>query len=1009
MATAFDDIAVEPKTTAFDDIPVTARQTAFDDIPKESAQSPSFVSRIWYGLTHPGEIQSAEIPFTQREVTAGTAPKLGEQPPEMIPRVGAPGTFTRGVSDVASGLIEGAVTPEGQMLIGAATVPPLMPLVRAATAALGVKSTVEGFKEGAQAYQTGNREQAGRAVGNLVAGAAMFRGATVLPHSAAELARIPESKPSVTPAQVEGKMANVALEPSAPEPETAPPVVRAETPGPLQDRLGITPVPVNTLVNHLQNAPSVIEGKLRQISGETMPKTTMANQAAGEAGARLGSSQIFASYAARALSGEVLPGASGIDPVQFGTALTEQGLRGRRIAFQRQANSELAAGNAEEAANLQGMADRVTTMVGERGVFRTEAELQAFVREPEVQAAVDRLDALYKERIDPLAEQAGLDPSQKPEVGDLFPNQKGFINLFVPKEGGVPSARTMSGVNPIATMKRGTKFQRQRTGASDRYGVNFHDMVANSYAGFLEVARKNEFDKSLVDAGLAVIGDEKPGPGFTFFPYERTRIIGLENGDIAFRKNVKKNIWVRDDLAREYETVSNLYRNPFSEVATVTAGRLLTRFQMLGLMDAAFHTRALLKGLAEVPSKGTMTDPVLSVFARADLIPKAKRLLEAAWMDPALRQERLANLANIGALSAHEPYSWTSPIKSAVKYTEENTRLALDKIFTDLSAEGRFPDTETARREFINRGLQYNMRFQGPVMRALRQTAIGPFATAGRAGLARGLRRYALIDWASPSDLPNRFWIASNVLSKMAGTTLLVGLLNHLRTGEFTGREGTPLGNVDTGFDDADGSPLSVPVADMVGNEIRGARALGLRALATSKIQELDPNQTIEAMIRESINTVIHPAIGPLPQAAYGAATGQQIGKGLPEYPKVPPGESQSASNVKVAVEHLNPLLVGAAEKAIGIEPEKPPLESSMAALGIQKGTKPERFEAMGKIIESSQLHAFADYVASKARKLPASERREFLREQKDRIDGALQGQYQKILQRTHPALLKHD
>lgn len=789
----------------------------------------------------------------------------------------------------------------------------------------------------------------------------------------------------------------------------SPPAMRAEVPGPIQDRVGVTPSA--SLANAFQGIAdigTVLEGKLRQISGETMPKTTMADQPAGEAGARYGSSQIGGPYAARSMSHEVLPKTSGVDPDLLGAAMTEHNLRGTRKSRQMSANAARAAGNIEEAKMFQDLADAVTTLVGKSGVFKTEADLQAFVRRPEVQFIVAKSDDLYAQRLDPLAASAGLDITRKPQTGDLFPN--GFINLFIPEEGGVPSTRTVSGVNPVATMKRGTKFQLRRTGASDKYGVNYHDMVANAYSGFLEVARKNEFDAALVKSGLAVISDTKPGPGYTFFPYERGKLIGIEEGEIAFKKSLRKNIWVRDDIAQEYSIVSNLYRNQFSNVAAVLSGRWATRFQMLGIMDAAYHTRALLKGLAESPMTGKgIYDPIWSAAFRADLIPKVSRLIEATFLDPLQRGQRLADLANIGALSAHESYSWKSPVKSAVRFTEENVRLALSGIFDDLAKDGRFPNTETARREFVNRGLQYNMRFQGPVMRLLRQTAIGPFATAGRAGLARGIRRYGMMEWAPPNDVPSRAWVAANVLGKMAGTTLVVGTLNQLITGEWAGRSGTPLGNVDTGTDGEDGRPISVSVADMMGNEVRGAKALGLRALATSKMQELDANQTAEAMWRESINTLIHPMVGPLPQAAYGAATGKQIGVDLPDYPETAPGESKIANRLQTAAEKLNPVVVGGIETAIGKEPKQPPVEGSLSALGIQKGTKPQSFENAAKIKDAAQLRRFIDFVAGEARKKDKTDRREFIREQRDRIeDPKMRRQFDASLQRIHPGLLKY-
>src|SRR5260221_491964 len=183
------------------------------------------------------------------------------------------------------------------------------------------------------------------------------------------------------------------------------------------------------------------------------------------------------------------------------------------------------------------MANNVGTLIGKFGVFRDEAALRAFVKDPDVLAAVDRLKRLYAAELDPLAQQAGLDITTKPTAGGLFPGA--FINLFVPKEGGLPSRTTVK-TRPVAelptpgapgpsagtprltaTMKKRSRFGLQRTGAAEAYGVDFHDMVANAFGGFTEIARKNEFDQALIKAGLAKIQQEYPGQGWTHFPYEK--------------------------------------------------------------------------------------------------------------------------------------------------------------------------------------------------------------------------------------------------------------------------------------------------------------------------------------------------------------------------------------------------------------------------------------------------------------------------------------------------------
>lgn len=960
----------------------------------KDAEQPGIFKRAWNALSESyGQLTTG---LGEESIAAA---ETADQPLVKIPQAAVetvPTEVGKGIAQGIKNLTEGMTTP-ANIIAGAATaVAPEVGLP--IFAGLGAKAAGESAGAASVDIQQGNVRSAaqestealgGAAIAALSAKAALAR-KTLIQEAAKELGIEPEpSTPAAAPADLQpGAEKTVPQEVKQAMEEQAPTAPIAQTltlPGPVEDRIGVTPAgaAINSITAPLASLPAHIEGTLRTISGETMPKTTLANNEAGQAGARYGSTQVWAPFAAEQMSHEVLPEGSAVNPEKFGAALTEDALRGRRKFFQRAANDALSKGDLKEAERFQDAADAVKTVVGPNSPIKTEAELLAFTSEPEVQAAVERHNQLYASKIDPLAEEAGLDTSAKPTGGGLFP-KGAFVNLFVPQEGGVLSRRTTGTVNPIATMKRGSRFSLRRSGASEKYGVNYHDMIANAFGGFAEVARKNEFDKALVDAGLAVIGKDRPGDNFTFFPYERRKLLGLEENQVAWRKTVNKNIWVRNDIAREYETVSNLYRNPFSKLGSNIIGNWVNRYQMLGLLDATYHTRALVKGLLEAPLP-TGADPVISSL-RLDVLPKAARLVKNFFLDQAEKRSQLTELANIGALSQHAAYSWKAPVKSAVRFVEENVRLTLGQMFDELAKEGRFVANETNKREFVNRGLQYNKRFQGPIVRALRQSAIGPFVTAGRAGLARGIRRYALTDWARPTTLPNRAWIAVNVLSKAAGTALLVGIANQLRTSTWTGRTGTPIGTVDTGTDDKNGAPIVFDLTDMLGNEMRGARAFGLRALVEGKRVGLSNADIADSMVRESANALLHPMLGPMPQAGWTALTGERLGVGLPGAPKVLEG-SQALSNVKTAAEELNPYIAAGIERLSGKEPAAQAGKRTAQALGVKTGQKPETVENLPEIVHGRRINDFVEWLAKEARKKPMDERKDFIDDQLEPLD----------------------
>lgn len=153
-------------------------------------EHPNLLSRfgkaLLHGITHPGEsaIGRSEIPSTSTETAAGGGLSLGEPSPELIPRFGQPGTMARGVSETVSGLIEGAVTPEGQLMVGASAVPGLQPIV--AGLASGLMAKQAGGKLG-EASVTGNPQTTTEGVLSTLIAPLPAVGASLLPRTQAAL------------------------------------------------------------------------------------------------------------------------------------------------------------------------------------------------------------------------------------------------------------------------------------------------------------------------------------------------------------------------------------------------------------------------------------------------------------------------------------------------------------------------------------------------------------------------------------------------------------------------------------------------------------------------------------------------------------------------------------------------------------------------------------------------------------------------------------------------------
>jgi hypothetical protein len=742
----------------------------------------------------------------------------------------------------------------------------------------------------------------------------------------------------------------------------------------------------------VQEGAMELSDALRAEGGRSMPITTAADRRAGELGVRWASSAIAAEPAARAYVDEVLGGMD-VDAVRFGAALTEDNLRG--VKAQRIAEGD-----------LNGAA-QVKTLIGADGSpFRTEQEFQDFVARPGTQTAVARHNAAWDRVIDPMYRAAQ-------RIDDLLPlpprGQLGRINLLgVRDTARLAKPRriaTAQGPSLTGTFRRRSPFGRRATGASEQYGIDYGEIMHNTFAQQLAIANKNAFEARLVHTGDAYIDApgksiELKGEATVPVPLNRTLLV-TQNGNAV---SAAANLYVRRRLAGEYKRAAGVA----SSGLQAALGRLTAPFNqaaMAGLTDATVHLSNLATVLFARPmttGANPIADLLLSAAGRADVPVVAVRALMKGMRNNAAQ---LGQLAEIGALRAEHGRNprWWNP-GTWIQWADKTTRLVLDDAFQEMARRGMVENTETARREFINQVGQYNKRLQGPLTATLRDSGVAPFVTAGKTFSLLGVRTATLAPGVKASSPGNAAMLRAAVAARWIGAAALAGTLNYLFTkdkgGGVTGRPGTPLGRVDIGLNDEAGLPLAVPVFDILGLG-RALRATGVRGYVESRRLGLDNNAGIDAAGRDLVNAWTSPMIGPPLRFAFEAVSGYQPALGVPRHaPVVPPGDSQLASDAANAAYNASPVAATLRESgALGKVapwmpyvdqlPPKPTAEviaKQIPRLTVLPGKPAEMIERYPEIVQRAKSNAFIDDVIHRARTIGLEQRLKYLQESVEKL-----------------------
>lgn len=765
--------------------------------------------------------------------------------------------------------------------------------------------------------------------------------------------------------------------------------------------LGVThPMPgfIRSIADYfVNNTPSqiwnTVKGSVNSALGKTFSKTTIADRASGELAARWISARTSAPYLAETFASNVL-GDSGIDPVKFGAALTEDNLRSVR-------KTALAEGRPEDAGN-------VTSIIGaDNSPFKTEAEYRAFLDDPATQQAIERHRALWQETVDPMFRKAQtLDPDEPlPSRGDETSARVNLYNDLEGKGAGVVSG-TAAG-NMTATMRKKSPFAIQARGTGQAYNVNYNDMMANTFGRQLEIAAKNDFERQLVESGNAVIG--KPGEPPTLPDGEATVGFPLKRKSSAIFENaegqpqivpINQNIYVRKSLAGEYRRGADV---DLLKVPALVRGfnNVINRAALAGLTDASVHVLNLATALFTRPSVvgSVLTDSLLSATGRADVPFTIAKIVTKATKD---NQAQLAELAEIGALRAER--SSKNPLANLIQWADKTTRLVLDDAFKKMAEAGLVENTETNRREFVAQVGQYNKRAQGDLRRLARDSGFGPFVTAGTTFNTLGIRTVAGSPGVPATSTMAAAALRANVMSKWIGSFVLTGALNYILTkdkegGGVMGRPGVPIGRIDTGLDDENGRPLSFPLFDVLGLG-RGLRVTGARGMIESQRKGLTLQNSFDAAATDIWNTNISPFTGPVIRFGGVASSGKPLPAiNVPRTsPVAPPGKSQTAENLKQAIIDANPVI-----KSIALSQEpgqgmKAAIRQQVPRLTLQPSQSAEFMSKYPEIVRKAQAREFINDVIGRARKMGPDDQEAFVQEALAKLDPEDQKQAKRTL-----------
>ena len=603
---------------------------------------------------------------------------------------------------------------------------------------------------------------------------------------------------------------------------------------------------------------------LKELAGQSTPRTAKHSEDAANKINEFVASKTYVHEATPYFINKVFGDAPAELRSLWGNALHE--LRGRFARF------------THEQAGDQERADAIPSFIGADFPIKSEKEFRQIADSKEFKDMV----AKWKEHFLPVQESnyhkaTGLEDSEEIKSATQLPYLAFNMKALQEGEKDTPtSVRMGGGPGNLKNPRVGRLgFSKEATFGADRYEMDMAKIMENTLQKGTQLARKAEMYRSLVSEGLGKWGRSGSAVMIDGMPAREIPGTSPPRGTQAGAGKWNNSLYVDPRVYGEVRKALAVDEPATIPGVTPTA-KLLTKIALLSTVEAAYHTKNNLTFL---------TKPGVNPI---DFMRNIRGVLKG----DAATQKSLLELASMNALkptgaewggegrSKWNPLGWTGKFLDVV---DRAMRLTAKQAFERLERQGRVESGHRNMRDFVNQLGQYNRQTQHGAIRLLRDTGIGPFATAGSNYFMQGMRGMTLNPGVTATSNAHAIGLRAEYLARIAGALGAAAITNYLMWGRSDGDENTPTGGIKLG-DNGKGRTSYLNLADVVSPVPRGARQIGAAAL----VQGLHDNKTGKdirtRMSSDVVHGLIHPGIGPAPAAAYMLATGkntlgQQVAK----------------------------------------------------------------------------------------------------------------------------------
>ncbi len=706
-----------------------------------------------------------------------------------------------------------------------------------------------------------------------------------------------------------------------------------------------------------------------RLGGASFPTTTRLDRLSGEAMGRRAGAKVFAQLAAEHYADKVLGNNPPDFDLFAGQVITERRLQFMKQAYQSLAKQGLAAAahyraqataartatrTAKRAGNVAGQiwneeqakrhaasasaearrakeaaraAAGVTTTLIPANPLKVQSDYNAAMAFPAMQDVINRWNADFVPVQEALGKKArGLEPTDPIHSFTQVPGSPMNLKPVRPGEAASKSHASTGGgkgnLRNVQFRRLGTTLQAHGNAAA--YDISLRKIIEKTLVDAADLAAKADAARIMERAMLGAWGRagsiEINGEKFPEVPFTRppkgTQANTSERDTFHVHPKAHEE-WLRADSFDRVEP----YQKVFAALATVpTVGSLASAVEAithtLNLGGALFLPGVHLNDVIRGVRNRTKNDP--------DFKAALVRLAKINAVKPrGLESGSFVDLANkVIGLAGHQvpehvtirgrqvqtknldPTHWGGKWLDAFS---DVMRISMDKAFDRLVKRGLVKDTETNRRDFINKNLgQYNEGPMNGALRWVRRTGLGPFAVAGTTMTLRAMRLLT-----GGIGIPAASWGAAAQLRAEALGRLAVVLgstfaLNYAWWGRWDGDDQTPFGELKIGVD-KNGKTVSWPTPASIFR--RGLRAVGLLAIIEGARQGKMPGEIADRAAKDMMHSAFHPLLGPAYQLAHTAATGENA-IGMHVAGKAKKGESQIFQyNVPAAAGNLNPMV----------------------------------------------------------------------------------------------------